>query len=137
MTHTLTEVRDIATRLLADKGIDYVYPSKDNPNRSCLYFTESGQPSCFVGHVLDIWREGADVAMRADARIIEDGDGASARQVIVEACLDVEPSAAEYLTAVQDWQDIGKPWGKAVLHAEHHLLLHTEYVPGCDDCDGE
>jgi hypothetical protein len=137
MTHTLTEVRDIAARLLADKGIDYVYPSKDNPESACLYYTTDGQPSCFVGHVLDIWQEGVDVAKRADAFLIEEGDGASALSIINDAGIDIEPSATEYLTAIQDWQDIGNPWGKAVLHAEHHVGLHTEYVPGCADCDGE
>jgi hypothetical protein len=137
MTHTLTEVRDIAARLLADKGVDYVYPMGDNPNRACLYYTPDGQPSCFVGHVIDIWQEGTEAAHEADRSILAGSIAYSAEQVLRRAEVDIERPAAEYLNHVQEWQDSGKPWGEAVRYAEHRVGLHSEYVAGCPMCDGE
>jgi hypothetical protein len=137
MTHTLTEVRDIAARLLADKGVDYVYPMGDNPNRACLYYTKDGQPSCFVGHVIDIWQEGVDAAHEADRSILAGSIAYSAEQVLRRAEVDAERTAVDYLTHVQEWQDSGKPWGESVLYAEHRIDLHTQYVSGCPMCDGE
>lgn len=134
MTHTLDEVRQIAADLIDRYSPDFTY-QKDGDH--CVYYRESGAPSCFVGHVIDLWGEPfvIETAKWADAIQRKDQGGKSAAQVLGRGGCDIEPIAVRYLDAFQDWQDSGFTWGEAMLHAEHEVGLHAQHTVGCRDCE--
>lgn len=107
-TLTLEQARELLHRAVAEKGADYVYTSRKNPQFAQCVYVENGQPSCIIGHVVNY------LGVPLDA--IKEGVGPD--QVLSDAGITAESTTAKLLHHAQLQQDQGIPWGQAVAIAE-------------------
>ena len=96
---------------IVDGHEDYVYDDE----WGCVYFEESGAPSCLVGHVLAAY--GYTAQLFTDNQVLMDGAmfGNSARfdWVTQRVELPFTPAAVRVLNYAQSLQDIRRTWGEA------------------------
>ncbi len=109
---TLDTAWHIMNGIVAEKGVDYVYP---RAGEQCLYF-EDGKPSCGVGLLISKINPDADAAL----------EGALVFEAVVDATHydEVEMTADVFLTAFQDLQDNGVPYGRALQAASVAARAH-------------
>lgn len=123
VTLNFDEAVTLAKRAIAEKGEDYVY------SRTSLLFCnnfneEDGSPSCIVGHILSYkgmaW--GA-LRNRQDAHNEQAGNGvfqaiynsAGVSTLVNDEVIALDSSKTEdFLSELQNLQDNGAPWGKAL-----------------------
>lgn len=114
---TYTDALRYLEKAVAEKGEDYVYPSYQE---GCEYFesvygSNTGQPSCIVGHVLSY-----NGVTREDL-----GGGLNSSGVLTlnsqhpNGVLDVDDATEDLLVFAQRFQDNGMPWGQAVAEAQN------------------
>lgn len=104
-------------KAVAEKGANYVYESIETEEAygeydemrdvqtACLYFHD-GQPSCIVGHVLSYMG------------YTEATEGQSATQAIHNLGIEADARTQALLSEVQEAQDQGVAWGRAVGEAQ-------------------
>lgn len=90
---------------------DFVYtPIGDSEfGKTCVYFTDDGQPSCLVGAAF------APELTEADVILNHNEDGIST--LIDNGILSATTKARDFLESVQANQDGGSPWGLALQYA--------------------
>lgn len=103
---------------------DYVYVRPSNAPY-CVNFTDEGQPSCVVGHVL------AELGLTFEvAELLEIKGNIAIRSAAgkVNKCPDfgwaLTEAAVQVLAAAQLVQDDGRTWGEALGRAEACADLH-------------
>lgn len=103
---------------------DYVYVRPSNVPY-CVNFTDEGQPSCVVGHVL------AELGLTfevAELLGVESNVAIMSAADKVNECPDfgwtLTEAAVQVLTAAQLVQDDGRTWGEALGRAEACADLH-------------
>lgn len=98
-------------RVVAKKGISYVYPDAERSVTGSCQYTVAGKPSCIVGHVLaDLGKLGGRVVdMNKSADALADGSDGSGN--------GFTRGAARLLRAAQVEQDSHKTWGQALAAA--------------------
>lgn len=111
---------------IVDGHEDYVYDGE----WGCVYFEESGAPSCLVGHVLAAY--GYTAQLFTDNQVLMDGMmfGNSARfeWVTQRVELPFTPAAVRVLDYAQSLQDLRRTWGEAyaMTHAMFEGMLESE-----------
>ncbi len=129
---TLEDARQAAEAAVARKGEDYVYEKHD---KSCIYVTydkaydelaeeyvisEGTQaPSCLVGHMLiDSW--GVDPELFAPSGGTENIENNMPVDEVIHytSSLEFTPEALNYMTLLQQQQDLGEAWGWVLSYAE-------------------
>jgi hypothetical protein len=123
-------------KVVFEKGADFVYPQAQM-GQSCVNFTDDGNPSCIVGHVLaDL---GLTYFQAMEAKIVDSG------VFIVSHALDgmnfpweISVPARKVLATAQNFQDAGYTWGDSLAKAEMCLadgIVREPLVcePGSDD----
>lgn len=122
MKITYEDVLDEVTKIVNEQGRDHVYEKPDG-SHDCLYFADSGAPSCLVGH----WIHALDNADFENAvRQAERTSPFSAQELIdlaIEYNLDIEyeSSAIQFLSEAQAMQDRGETWGDALDYAINRI----------------
>ena len=101
-----------AIREVASSAPEYVYTKPNPTNGACLYFDESGNPSCLIGHAL------------AKCGLMEDDviEGSAALDVLGAKGIDEDVALAA--TVAQDVQDGGGTWGYALEAFNEALKEH-------------
>lgn len=104
---------NLMEKAIGERGEDYIYepirqrelPGGDAEVVACLYFAE-GEPSCLVGHVLSYMGYDSAPEGNVASPTLADGMG-----------IDIDVDTADLLDTVQQGQDKGMPWGRALTEA--------------------
>ncbi len=121
----LETVVEVVTEIVDEKGQDYVYPGSFRDD--CMYWDYNHQePSCLVGHV---FYNTALISTEDDFRLIENSTSD-------QACNSLETwkraeftgPAQDFLYALQNRQDAGWTWGRALefAHAAVEAIQNGE-----------
>ncbi len=115
-------------------GADYVYKPPESYG-ACVYFETDKNaalvPSCIVGHMLsDLgFSSPSDLNLRLDVEshgYASDFNASGANTILRRmknfGFVDIDEEAIAFLTTVQDHQDNGMPWGRAVEEAHQSAL---------------
>ncbi len=127
----LNTVVEVVTEIVDEKGGDYVYPGSFSDN--CKYWDyEEQEPSCLVGHV---FYNTALISSQDDFLLIENSTSD-------QACVALERwqraeftgPAQDFLYALQNRQDAGWTWGRALefAHAAAEAIENGD-VPDVHD----
>lgn len=117
VTLTFEETVALLRRAQGAKGKDYVYErqpivdSEGMATSGCVYFTEDG-PSCKVGHILHY--KGVTFE---DMEAMGQNCTTNVSELVAEKRLVVDLRTEGLLTLVQEKQDEGMPWGRALEEA--------------------
>ena len=107
------EISNLDVALLAEHVRKYA-EAEPHMVMVCMYFHDSGQPACIVGHAMAL-----QGITRAD---LEGDDGERNGTYIVTMLSDVlnddNRVAAAWIGRVQSRQDQGYNWAEAVAHAD-------------------
>lgn len=96
------------TRKVAASSPDFIYKQI---NGACKYI-DNGSPSCIIGRAL--WN--LDII---DAKCEWDKfANSSIEGVVSQEDWDIDPDEVEWLSDVQNYQDTGYPWGRAISYAD-------------------
>jgi hypothetical protein len=134
ITLSYTQAVELAELAVENVGADHVYRralflTTDVPqlggNKFCAYFTPLGEPSCIVGHILH------HLGVVMDSRSMENFTGI---MVLIEQGFVVADHQTKlFLTELQNLQDVGTPWGKALERAKAHTEALTPELPQVPD----
>lgn len=114
-TETRAEIVRVLTALsdvVAEAGPDYVYPKKDRPvqmegiGTDCYYLWE-GKADCIVARTL--------VKLGISVSLLHEGQG-----IYSHTQIPLSPFSRELLSAAQDPQDRGAPWGDCLRLARNY-----------------
>lgn len=108
---TYEEVLERVTKVVDERGRDYVYDDHQGDTEECRYFVD-GRPSCIVGHLIHGL---GDEEFEREVREHELRSGsfpASMLNLQGEARFDED--ALRFLQEAQRHQDRGLPWGRAL-----------------------
>jgi hypothetical protein len=100
------EAKAILKRLAAERP-HYVYDRREGEDGQCSYFKPDGSPSCIVGHLL---------AVKGVTKADLDADNTGTGVADLPRCgiIKATPRTIKMLEDVQEAQDKGTRWGKAV-----------------------
>lgn len=102
-------VRSLLVRAIEEKGADYRYQPPGGPNGACMY-NHDDAPSCIAGHVFAYH----------GVRVPDVLEGSSA-WTVTKKLTDWSELVGQALSNAQAKQDVGHPWGEALMAFDAEL----------------
>ena len=121
--YTDEQVVEIAERVVAEFGLDYVYPKRADQNATrsngCDYVRD-GQPSCLAGRIVHRMGMPLDMLAMFEGHGVQTVVGQARLLGVVdpypnmERPISISNRAARALGMAQSMQDSGSTWGEAL-----------------------
>jgi hypothetical protein len=102
-------IRDLAAE---NPDFRYEFVRRSNGTEGCSYVHE-GQPSCIVGQAM--WRAGL-----IDASLERSMDNIAGFSSLYPGMKTLSESEVDWISAVQQYQDIGEAWAEAIRYADEN-----------------